>query len=193
MMISSADPGLLREERELIEQLPLHAARALELGCGNGGGPRLLARSGKFASILALEVDRVQHGLNLARDDLPSVRFGLGGAEDIPAADASADAVFLLGPWRARVHLGTGLRGRLQRDPAPLPRRGAGARSRLRRHLPGGRCRPAGAGVADFFLAPVRYRDFAEFERKVVNATHAAHRLSLEVAAPLRVDLLQKI
>ena len=95
MKISSADPGPVREERELIEQLPLHAAHALELGCGNAGQTRLLARSGKFASILALEVDRTQHARNLARDDLPSVRFGFGAAEDIPADDASIDAVFL--------------------------------------------------------------------------------------------------
>jgi hypothetical protein len=62
-----------------------------------------------------------------------------------------------------------------------------------------------------FFLAPVRYRHFAEFERKVIAATHTEHRLSPELigqerarfeshmtpggaqfAAPFRVDLLQK-
>ncbi|GAC1418398.1 MAG: hypothetical protein NVSMB6_20510 [Burkholderiaceae bacterium] len=233
-MISSVDPGPVRDERELIDQLPLHEAHALELGCGTARQTRLLVRSGKFLSILALEVDRVQHALNLAIDDLASVRFGLGGAEDIPAGDSSVDAVFL---FKSLHHV----------PPELLEQAFAEIRRLL---LPGGlvyisepvfggeynellrlfhdeqRVREA-AFVATrrevesgrlalvsqtFFLAPVLYCDFAEFERKVINVTPTAHRLSPEVAeqvrarfefymtprgaefaAPFRVDLLQKI
>jgi hypothetical protein len=37
-----------------------------------------------------------------------------------------------------------------------------------------------------FFLAPVRYRDFAAFERAVIGATHTRHRLSPAVLAEVR-------
>jgi SAM-dependent methyltransferase len=233
MMISSADPGPLRDERELIGQLPLRAARALELGCGNAGQTRLLARSGKFASILALEVDRVQHARNLARDDLPGVGFGLGGAEDIPAADASVDAVFL---FKSLHHVPAGLLGQAFAEMRRVLAPGGlvyisepvfsgdyneilrlfhderqvreAAFDATRREVEEGRLALVSQS---FFLAPVRYRDFAEFERKVIKATHTAHCLSPEVArqvrarfeasmsargaefaAPFRVDLLQK-
>jgi SAM-dependent methyltransferase len=234
MKISSADPGHVRDERELIDQLPLRAARALELGCGTARQTRLLARSGKFASIVALEVDRVQHALNLAVDDLPSVRFGLGGAEDIPAGDASVDAVFL---FKSLHHVPLGLLdqafaeirrvlvpGGLVYISEPVFRGDYNEILRLfhdelrvrtaafaatRAEVESGRL----ALVSQtFFLAPVRYRDFAEFERKVIAVTHTEHRLSpnllrqvrarfeshmttrgAEFAAPFRVDLLQKI
>ncbi len=45
--------------------------------------------------MLALEVDQVQHAINAAIGDLPNVEFGLGGAEAIPAADASFDVAFM--------------------------------------------------------------------------------------------------
>jgi SAM-dependent methyltransferase len=234
MMISCADPGPVRDERELIDRLPLDAARALELGCGAARQTRLLARSGKFASIVALEVDRVQHALNLALADLPSVRFGLGGAEDIPAGDASADAVFL---FKSLHHVPLDLLdqafGEIRRVLAPgglvyisEPVFGGDYNEILRLFHDEQRVRAAafaatrravGSGQLalvsqTFFLAPVRYRSFAEFEQKVIGVTHTEHRLSPELheqvrarfeahltergaefEAPFRVDLLQKI
>lgn len=234
MLISSANPGRLREERELIDQLGLDAARALELGCGTARQTRLLARSGKFASIVALEVDRVQHALNLELADLPSVRFGLGGAEDIPAADASFDAVFL---FKSLHHVPLELLDRafaeFRRVLAPggllyisEPVFGGDYNEILRLFHDEQRVREAafaatrravGAGQfalvsQTFFLAPVRYRSFEEFEQKVIGVTHTEHRLSAELLqqvrarfeshmgergaefeAPFRVDLLHKV
>jgi uncharacterized protein (DUF2267 family) len=62
-----------------------------------------------------------------------------------------------------------------------------------------------------FFLAPVGYKSFADFEQKVINVTHTEHRLSNQLhqqvrakfeghmtedgarfEAPFRVDLLRK-
>jgi SAM-dependent methyltransferase len=233
MMIASADPGALRDERELIDRLPLQGARALELGCGTARQTRLLARSGKFASIVALEVDRIQHALNLAVEDLPLVRFGLGGAEDIPAGDASFDAVFL---FKSLHHVPL---DRLEKAFAEIrrvlapgglvyisePVFGGDYNDILRLFHDEEHVREAafaatreavGSGQLalvsqTFFLAQVRYRDFAEFERKVIAVTHTDHRLSPELeaqvrarfeshmtargaefAAPFRVDLLQK-
>jgi ubiquinone/menaquinone biosynthesis C-methylase UbiE len=233
MMISSADPGPVRDEGELIDQLPLEAARALELGCGTARQTRLLARSGKFASIVALEVDRVQHALNLALTDLPSVRFGLGGAEDIPAADDSVDAVFL---FKSLHHVPLDLLDQafaeIRRVLAPgglayisEPIFGGDYNEILRLFHDEQRVREAAFAATrkavdsgqlalvsqTFFLAPVLYRSFAEFEQKVIGVTHTEHRLSPELLqqvrtrfeahltergaefeAPFRVDLLQK-
>ena len=208
MMISSADPGPPLDERELIDQLPLAAARALELGCGAARQTRLLARSGKFASIVALEVDRVQHALNLELADLPSVTFGLGGAEDIPAADASVDAVFL---FKSLHHVPLDLLeqafGEMRRVLAPggllyisEPVFGGDYNEILRLFHDEQRVREAafaateravGAGQfalvsQTFFQAPVRYRSFAEFEQKVIGVTHTEHRLSAELLAQVR-------
>lgn len=233
MIISHFDPGLLRDERELIDQLPLVGARALELGCGTARQTRQLAASGKFASIVALEVDRIQHADNLAIADLPTVRFGLGGAEQIPAADACFDAVFLfkslhhvpldkldlafaemrrvLAP-SGLVYISEPVFGgdyneilRLFHDEQAVR---AAAFAATRRAVESGQL----ALVSQtFFLAPVRYRNFAEFEQKVIGVTHTEHRLSDDTyrqvrarfeehltergarfEAPFRVDLLQK-
>lgn len=233
MIISSADPGPVRDERELIGQLPLDAARALELGCGTARQTRLLARSGKFASIAALEVDRVQHALNLAIGDLPSVCFGLGGAEDIPTGDASVDAVFL---FKSLHHVPLNLLeqafAEIRRVLVPggllyisEPVFGGDYNDLLRLFHDEQRVREAAFAATrrevdsgrlvlvsqTFFLAPVRYRDFAEFKRKVIDVTHTQHHLSpnllekvrarfeshmtphgTEFAAPIRVDLLKR-
>jgi SAM-dependent methyltransferase len=233
MRISCPGGGPVLDEGLLIEALPLAAARALELGCGTARQTRLLAASGKFASILALEVDRLQHQKNLELAELPGVRFGLGGAESIPTADGSVDAVFLfkslhhvpraqLGNAFAEMHRVLAPGGlvyisepvfagdyneilrlfhdeRLVREAAFEATREAVERGQF-------------ALVSQtFFRAQVVYRDFDEFERKVIKVTHTEHRLSPELyeqvrekfethmtqggarfLAPFRVDLLRK-
>jgi SAM-dependent methyltransferase len=232
-MIAMPGPGPLRDERELIDQLPLHAARALELGCGNARQTRALLHSGKFGSITALEVDRQQHAINAALTDLPTVKFGLGGAEDIDAADASYDAVFL---FKSLHHVPVDLLDQafaeMRRVLAPgglvyisEPVFGGDYNEILRlfhdeqavrQAAFDATCRAVQAGwfslvSQTFFLAPVRYRSFADFERAVIGATHTQHRLSpalhrqvrarfeahlkddgASFEAPFRVDLLQR-
>lgn len=84
------------EVQLMLAELPLDAARVLELGCGKAEKTRLLAESGRPAEIVALEVDALQHARNLAIADLPTVRFCVGGAQDIPLPAASVDIVILL-------------------------------------------------------------------------------------------------
>jgi SAM-dependent methyltransferase len=233
MQISCPGGGPVLNERDLIEQLPLCAGRALELGCGTARQTRLLAGSGKFSSILALEVDQQQHRKNLAIADLPRVEFALGAAEAIPAADGSFDAVFLfkslhhvpadrLGDAFAEIHrvlvpgglvyISEPVFGgdyneimRLFHDEQQVREAAFDA---TRQAVASGRF----ALVSQtFFLAPVGYKSFAEFEQKVINVTHTEHRLSDELyqqvrakfeghmgadgarfEAPFRVDLLRK-
>src|SRR3569623_2369809 len=95
MQISIETVDRICDDQEIIERLPLDGARVLELGCGKAEKTRKLAESGRVASILALEVDTIQHEKNLQINGVPKVRFGLGGAEAIPVASGSFDIVFM--------------------------------------------------------------------------------------------------
>ena len=76
--------------------VPLEGATLLELGCGKAEFTRrLLARTGVKA-IVALEVDRIQHQLNLGSARDPRLTFGYGGAQDIPFDDESFDGVMMM-------------------------------------------------------------------------------------------------
>ena len=93
-----ADPSqttLVNEVKLMLEALPFDGARVLELGCGRAEKTRTLAETGRPREIVALEVDAIQHAKNLQIADLPIVRFAQGGAEAIPAADASFDIVIM--------------------------------------------------------------------------------------------------
>jgi len=233
MQLCAADIDRVCDEQEILDSLPLDGARVLELGCGKAEKTRKLAEAGQVKSILALEVDTIQHEKNLQIQDLPNVRFALGGAESIPAESGSADIVFM---FKSLHHV-----------PIPLMDQ---AMSEIRRVLaPGGlaylseplfagdyndilrlfhneekvraaafeaikRCVDSGKMelVEEiFFNAPIRYRNFASFEEKVLRVTHTAHVLSQEIyeqvrnkfnahmsdngaqfLTPMRVDLLRK-
>ncbi len=93
-----ADPTqttLLNEVKLMLSELPFDGATVLELGCGRAEKTRTLAESGRPKAIIALEVDTIQHARNLEITDLPQVSFRQGGAEAIPADDASADIVIM--------------------------------------------------------------------------------------------------
>jgi len=97
MQLEGAEAGPLIDEVGLLaSRLPLNRARLIELGCGAAVTTRALAKLGRLESILALEVDEVQHRKNLAAPPTPRVTFARGGAEAIPAEDASADVVLML-------------------------------------------------------------------------------------------------
>jgi len=212
MRIAAADPGPLQDERTLLAALPLAGARALELGCGTARQTRALAATGKFRSILALEVDQVQHARNREIGDLAGVTFGLGGAEDTGCATGSCDAVFL---FKSLHHVPV---ARLDDAFAEMHRVLApgglvyvsepifdGAYNALLalfhdeqavrqaafdatvRAVAGGRF----ALVSQtFFLAPVRYRDWAAFERAVIGVTHTQHRLAPALLATVRARFM---
>lgn len=84
------------QEDEIYEKaLSLDNKRILELGCGKAYLTRKIVTTGAGRSMVAMEVDEIQHNHNLQIDDLPNVKFILAGGEDIPEGDASFDVVFM--------------------------------------------------------------------------------------------------
>jgi ubiquinone/menaquinone biosynthesis C-methylase UbiE len=80
----------------LASLVPLEGANLLELGCGGAEFTRrLLARTGVKA-VTALEVDRIQHRLNLESPSDARLTFGYGGAEAIPFDDQTFDGVMMM-------------------------------------------------------------------------------------------------
>jgi ubiquinone/menaquinone biosynthesis C-methylase UbiE len=233
MRISIPNIDKVCGEHEIYEYLLPHDARVLELGCGNAEKTRAMARSDKVASIVALEVDQIQHAKNKTLTDLPKVRFELGGAEQIPAGNSSLDMVFMFKSLHhvpldsmdqalAEIHRVL-VPGGLAYFSEPIF---AGDYNEILRLFHDEEKVRAAAFAAIkraaqssqmelvkqiFFKVRVRYRDFAEFEDKVLKVTHTNHQLSpslyeevrskfashmtdtgVEFHAPMRVDLLRK-
>lgn len=188
--------------------LPLEGASIIELGCGPAVHTRAIAENGKPATILACEVDTIQHEKNLIIDDLPAVTFVHAGAQAIPAADNCADIVMM---FKSLHHV-------------PLQEMDT-AMQEIRRVLkPGGLAyisEPVFAGEFNevlrlfhdeqtvreaafatvkkaveegvlelvgqhFFNTPNNFVDFAEFEKRVIGVTHTDHRLSPELMQQVR-------
>lgn len=188
--------------------LQLDGTRILELGCGRALLTRRIATTGRDRSVLALEVDEVQHRINLGITDLPNVRFALGGAQAIEAADASIDVVFM---FKSLHHVPAELMGTALREIARVLRPGGHAyisepvfrgefneilrlfhdESRVRQLAFDAVCAAVRSGVLEleqqvFFNSPVEFRDFDEFDRLVLGVTHTEHRLTAEVRAAVR-------
>lgn len=209
MKISDPANDMLCDEYDLIAaELPLENAQVLELGCGKAEKTRAIAQAGKVAAIVALEVDAIQHALNLQIADLPNVSFRHGAAEAIPAADASFDIVMM---FKSLHHV-------------PMDKMDL-ALSEIRRVLkPGGLAwisEPVYAGEFNdilrlfhdekevreaafaavrravdngrftlvrqrFFSSPGHFDSFEQFEERVIRVTHTEHRLAPELLAAVR-------
>jgi len=216
------------------ELLPLARARILELGCGRAEATRAIASRHPDARITAMEVDRVQHEINLAHRDLPNVAFAEGGAQAIPAPDASFDIVLMLKSLHHVPH--DLLDAALTEIHRVLVAGGVACIAEpvfdgayndiIRIFHDEERVRHAAfdalhRAVAEkrfelvaerFFLAPVAFASFDDFERRVIGVTHTRHCLSSAQLAqvrtafeahlgpdgarfrqPMRVDLLRKL
>ena len=83
-------------ESEIYEALlALDGATVLELGCGNADHTRRIALAHPTATLIASEVDRIQHAANLAASALSNVTFAEFGAESVPLPAASIDVVMM--------------------------------------------------------------------------------------------------
>jgi ubiquinone/menaquinone biosynthesis C-methylase UbiE len=234
MRLTNPAVTAVRTRREVYESLlPLANAHVLELGCGAAETTREIATSAPGVSITAMEVDLVQHRKNLAIADLPNVTFRPGGAEWIAEGDERFDIVLMFKSLHhvplkkmdqalveiARVLKPGGLAYfeepvfdgdyneimRLFHDEGFVR---AAAFEALERAVRSGRM----ALVTEkFFLTPKRFRDWAHFEKKILEETHTEHRPTPEqwaeakdrfmramtadgavFMAPMRVDVLRK-
>jgi SAM-dependent methyltransferase len=234
MIIARPDTTRICPEIDIIhELLRLDGGQLLELGCGRAELTRMLATGGPGRSVLATEVDALQHAINLQINDLPNVTFALAGAQEIPAPAESADSVFL---FKSLHHVPLDLLDQALSEVRRVLKPGGFAyvsepvfagefneilrlfhdEQQVRQAAFDAVCRAVESGSLQlaqqvFFLAPLRFADFAEFERKVLGVTHTQHSLSPEIHAevrrrferhlqpggavfhtPIRVDLLQK-
>jgi ubiquinone/menaquinone biosynthesis C-methylase UbiE len=213
--------------------LSLDNKHILELGCGSAEITRNIANTGAGRKITAFEVDEIAHAKNLQITDLPNVKFGLAGAQDIPLEDESVDVVFM---FKSLHHVPLE-----HMDPAMLEIRRvlkpdglayisepvfAGEFNEiLRLFHDESKVREAAFNTVKsaveeglfklveemFFNSPMKFESFADFENKILKATHTHHALSDEVYGlvkqrferhlgddgahflmPIRVDLLQR-
>ncbi len=206
-----ANCPIASEADVLDELLGLHGARVLELGCGKADKTRIVAR--KAAEVFALEVDETQLAKNLASNNLSNVNFAHGGAEKIPADDASFDIVLmfkslhhvpmeLMDSAYAEIHRVLKPSGvayisepvyagnfneilKLFHDER-IVREAAFSATQL----------AVSSGLLSlvrqkFFLQEMHFADFAQYQEQVLNVTHTDHRLSAEVLEAVRTTFNQ--
>jgi len=213
--------------------LELDHAHILELGCGTAMHTRDIASTGGSRRITALEVDEIAHGNNLQISDLPNVTFALAGAEAIPLDDDSVDIVLM---FKSLHHVPLDKMDAAMQEIRRVLKPGglvyisepifAGDFNEiLRLFHDESRVRVAAFNavskavdrglfeLADevFFNSPMQFESFADFENKILKATHTQHNLTDEVYAlvkerfeshldddgarflmPIRVDLLRR-
>ena len=209
MRLADADPGPFAREIDLAaELLPLASARILELGCGRAEFTRALAERFPGAYVVAMEVDATQHAKNLAERRPGNVEFATGGADAIPRADASVDVVLMLKSLHhvpvARMDVALAEIARVLRpgglayfsEPVYAGEFNAIVAlfhdERHARHAAfDALVRAVASGpfelVAErFWQAKRRFAGFAEFDLRMIRATHTEHRLSSDTYATVR-------
>ena len=192
-------PPLIDDELELLAALvPLAGQEIVELGCGAARLARDLLARFPDSRVTGLEVDVRQHAKNLAAQQ-PGLRFVAGGAQAIPFPDASFDLALML---KSLHHVPLPLLGQALREAARVLRPGghlyvsepvyagplnelvrlfndegvvrAAAQSALDEALQAG---PWQQVAERRFETPVAFKDFADFEQRMMRPTFADHRI----------------
>jgi SAM-dependent methyltransferase len=190
---------LVDDELGLLEGLvPLAGARLLEAGCGAAHLARALVARHPGSSVTGLEVDDRQHAKNLALP-APGLSFVRAGAQKVPFVDGSFDGALML---KSLHHVPLPLMDAALDEMARVLRPGgwlyvsepvyegplneltrlfndegevrAAAQRALDRALRRGRFR---AEAEQRFEMPVRFRDFDEFEQRMMRPTYVDHRI----------------
>jgi ubiquinone/menaquinone biosynthesis C-methylase UbiE len=233
MKIAAEQIDISCHESEIFNRLlSLDNKHIVELGCGHASITRNIATSGSNRKITALEVDEIAHEKNLQVTDLPNVKFELSGAQQIPLEDESVDVVFM---FKSLHHVPIDLMETSMHEIKRVLKPGGLAyisepvfagdfNEILRLFNDEKKVRKAAfkaveKAVADglfslveeiFFNSPRKFEDFAEFESRIIKATHSSYKLDKELYAlvkqrfeqhigddgahflnPIRVDLLQ--
>jgi SAM-dependent methyltransferase len=208
-MTSSADTvPLIDDELDLLASLvPLAGQDIVELGCGAAQLARALLMRHPDSRVTGIEVDARQHAKNLAEPQT-GLSFVAGVAEAIPAPDASFDLALML---KSLHHVPVGSMARALNEVARVLRPGghlyvsepvyagalnelirlfndegvvrAAAQSAVDEALRGGRWEQAAQRQ---FEMPVRFRDFADFEQRMMRPTFADHHIDDAMLAAAR-------
>ncbi len=234
MKIAAEQIELNCPEPEIYNRLlSLDNKHILELGCGAAIKTQNIATSGANRKLTALEVDEIAHQKNLQITDLPNVTFVLAGAQDIPLDDDSVNVVFM---FKSLHHVPPELMEPSMREIRRVLKPGglayisepvfAGEFNEILRLFHNEKIvRETAFKVVKnavdeglftlveqtFFNSPTRFESFAEFENRIINATHSDHALDEKLYhrvkqrfeahlgddgahfwSPVRVDLLQK-
>jgi SAM-dependent methyltransferase len=204
-----SDLPLVEDELDLLGELVLLAGRdIIELGCGAAQLARDLLARYPDAHVTGLEVDERQHAKNLAAPPVPGLQFVAAGAQEIPFADASFDLVIML---KSLHHVPVPLMPKALQEAARVLRPGghfyssepvyAGpfndvvklfneervvrdeAQSALDAAVESG----AWVQLADrWFETSVTFKNFADFERRMMQATYHDHRIDDALQSQVR-------
>jgi SAM-dependent methyltransferase len=198
---------LLANELDLLAELLLDAApadrklRLLEAGCGNARLARQLLERYPQAELTGLEVDERQLAKNMAEPAHPRLYFIRAGAEAMPLPDDSMDGALML---KSLHHVPLDAMDRALDELARVLKPGgwlyvsepiyAGALNEIvRLYNDEGAVRAAAqqaldaalartdspwqAGPERRFAGEVRFKDFAEFEQRMMRPTFADHHI----------------
>lgn len=191
----------------LADLVSLAGQDIIELGCGAARLARQLLDRYHDAQVTGLEVDARQHAKNLAAPR-ERLRFVAAGAEAIPFPDASFDLALML---KSLHHVPMASMARALGEVARVLRPGghlyssepvyAGALNEIVRLFNDeGTVRAAAQAALDEalrtgaweqvaerrFEMPVSYRDFADFEQRMMRPTFADHRIDDAKLAEVR-------
>ena len=207
MRISDPEAQLVANEGDILDELlHLEGAMILELGCGKAEKTRIVAQ--KAASVLALEVDETQLAKNIAITDLPNVRFAHGGAEKIPAADSNFDIVLM---FKSLHHVPTELMDSVFSEIRRVLKPGgvayisepvyAGDFNEILKLFHDEKAVREAAFAAEkravssgrlalvsqkYFLQPMHFVNFGQFEEQVLEVTHTEHKISVQTLEKVR-------
>jgi ubiquinone/menaquinone biosynthesis C-methylase UbiE len=200
---------LIDQELDLLDELvPIAGQEIIELGCGSAQLARALLERHPGSRVTALEVDERQHAKNLTSPQR-GLRFVAAGAQAVPFADSSFDLALML---KSLHHVPLALMAQALREIARVLRPGghlyvsepvfagvfndvirlfndeqavrAAAQAALDETVRSG----AWETVADrWFATTVQFRDFEDFEQRMIGATYAEHRLSAARLAAVRL------
>jgi SAM-dependent methyltransferase len=186
---------LIGDELEVLaEMVPLPGLRIIELGCGAAALARALLARHPECEVSGLEVDERQHAKNLAAPQA-GLRFIAAGAQSVPFADASFDLALML---KSLHHVPIDLMARALAEVARVLRAGGHLyvsepvydgplNDLIRLFNDEGTVRAAAQAALDAalltgawepvaqhdFEMPVRFADFADFERRMMRPTFA--------------------
>ncbi len=207
--------------------------RIVELGCGTAEMTKAIAAKFPDTEILAFEVDKVQHEKNLAENKLENIKFHMAGAERIPLSERGVDMVIM---FKSLHHVPINMMGQALREMHRILKPGGIAhisepvfqgefnevlrifhdeehvrREAFKNLKSAVKTEMFKLVAEEFHLETWQFKDFADFQERVIHVTHTDHRLDDEALArvkakfdsymtadgasfnhPIRLDILQK-